>query len=61
MEKDREISREELHQLVWSMPTRTVAKEFDLSDATKRAPQEEDVNSDFLFDNFLQRTPFRSA
>jgi hypothetical protein len=27
----------------------------------KRAPQDEDVNSDFLFDDFLQRTPFLSA
>jgi hypothetical protein len=32
MEQDREISREELHRLVWSKPTRTVAKEFGLSD-----------------------------
>jgi hypothetical protein len=28
MGQDREIGREELHQLVWSKPTRTVAKEF---------------------------------
>jgi hypothetical protein len=32
MGQDREIGREELHQLVWSKPTRTVAKEFGLSD-----------------------------
>jgi len=32
MDQDREISREELHQLVWSKPTSTVAKEFGLSD-----------------------------
>jgi hypothetical protein len=32
MEHDREITREELHRLVWSKPTRTAAKEFDLSD-----------------------------
>jgi hypothetical protein len=30
--KDREITREELQQLVWSNPTRTVAKEIGLSD-----------------------------
>jgi hypothetical protein len=35
MDQDREISREELHQLVWSKPTRTVAKEFGLSDEEK--------------------------
>jgi hypothetical protein len=58
MDQDREITREELHQLVWSKPTRTVTKEFGLSDAKKRAPQEEDVNSDFLFDDFLKRAPF---
>jgi hypothetical protein len=32
MEQDREITREELHQLVWSKPTRVAAKEFGLSD-----------------------------
>ncbi|MBV8277917.1 MAG: hypothetical protein JO170_22010 [Verrucomicrobia bacterium] len=32
MNQDREITREELHQLVWSKPTSTVAKEFGLSD-----------------------------
>src|ERR1700722_11800207 len=32
MDQDREITREELHHLVWSKPTRTAAKEFDLSD-----------------------------
>jgi hypothetical protein len=32
MEQDREITREEVYQLVWSKPTRTVAKEFGLSD-----------------------------
>jgi len=32
MNQDREITREELHQLVWSKPTRA-AKEFGLSDA----------------------------
>jgi len=32
MDQDREIIREELHQLVWSKPTRIAAKEFDLSD-----------------------------
>jgi hypothetical protein len=32
MDQDREISREELHDLVWSKATRTVAKEFGLSD-----------------------------
>src|ERR1700730_16524368 len=32
MGQDREISREELHQLVWSKPTRTVAKESGISD-----------------------------
>jgi hypothetical protein len=32
MDQDREISPEELHQLVWSKPTRTVAKEFGVSD-----------------------------
>ena len=31
MEQDREISREELRQLVWSKPTRIAAKEFGLS------------------------------
>jgi hypothetical protein len=30
--QDREISREEQHQLVWSKTTRRVAKEFGLSD-----------------------------
>jgi hypothetical protein len=33
MNQDREITREELHQLVWSKPTITAAKEFGLSDA----------------------------
>jgi hypothetical protein len=32
MDQDREITREELHQLGWSKPTRTAAKEFGLSD-----------------------------
>jgi hypothetical protein len=32
MHQDREVTREELHQLVWSKPTRTAAKEFGLSD-----------------------------
>jgi hypothetical protein len=32
MNQDREITREELHQLVWSKPTRIAAKEFYLSD-----------------------------
>jgi hypothetical protein len=32
MDRDREISREELYQLVWSKPTSTVAKELGLSD-----------------------------
>jgi hypothetical protein len=32
MDQDREISREELHQLIWSKPTSKVAKEFGLSD-----------------------------
>src|ERR1700756_1497515 len=32
MQQDREISREELHQLVWSKPTKIAVKEFDLSD-----------------------------
>jgi hypothetical protein len=32
MDRDREISREELHELVWSKPTRIAAKEFVLSD-----------------------------
>jgi hypothetical protein len=32
MNQDREIIREELHQLVWLRATSTVAKEFDLSD-----------------------------
>jgi hypothetical protein len=32
MNQDREITRDELHQLVWSKPTSTVAKEFGLSD-----------------------------
>jgi hypothetical protein len=32
MNQDREITREELHELVWSKPTRIAAKEFGLSD-----------------------------
>jgi hypothetical protein len=32
MDQDREITREELHQLVWSKPSRTLAREFGLSD-----------------------------
>jgi hypothetical protein len=32
MDRDTEIAREELHQLVWSKPTRIAAKEFGLSD-----------------------------
>src|ERR1700678_1238464 len=32
MDQDREITREELHQLVWSKPTRVAAKEFGQSD-----------------------------
>jgi hypothetical protein len=32
MNQDREITREELPQLVWSKPTKIAAKEFDLSD-----------------------------
>ena len=32
MDQDREITREELHQLVWSKLTRIAAKEFGLSD-----------------------------
>jgi hypothetical protein len=32
MDQDREINPEELHQLVWSKPLRTVAKAFGLSD-----------------------------
>jgi hypothetical protein len=32
MDQDREITREELHQLVWSKPTRIAAKEFGISD-----------------------------
>jgi hypothetical protein len=32
MDQDKEITREELHQLVWSKPTRTLAKEFGISD-----------------------------
>jgi hypothetical protein len=32
MDQDREITREELHQLVWSKPTRVAAKEFSISD-----------------------------
>jgi hypothetical protein len=31
MENDREIRREELHDLVWSKATNKAAKEFDLS------------------------------
>jgi hypothetical protein len=31
MDQDREITREELHHLVWSKPTRIAAKEFGLS------------------------------
>jgi hypothetical protein len=32
MDQDREINREELHELFWSKPTRIAAKEFGLSD-----------------------------
>jgi len=32
MDQDREITREKLHDLVWSTPTRTAAKKFGLSD-----------------------------
>ncbi len=32
MDQDREITREELHRLIWSKPTRTAALEFGLSD-----------------------------
>jgi hypothetical protein len=32
MDQDREITREEIHKLVWSKPTSKVAKEFGLSD-----------------------------
>jgi hypothetical protein len=32
MGQDREITREKLHQLLWSKATRTVAGEFGLSD-----------------------------
>jgi hypothetical protein len=32
MNQDREITREELHQLVWSKPTRIAANEFGISD-----------------------------
>ena len=32
MDQDGEITREELHELVWSKPTRIAAKEFGLSD-----------------------------
>ena len=32
MNHDKELTREELHQLVWSKPTRIAAKEFGLCD-----------------------------
>jgi hypothetical protein len=32
MNQDREITREDLHRLVWSKPTKIAAKEFGLSD-----------------------------
>ena|ERR1700748_1603942 len=38
MDQDKEITREELHQLVWSKPTRIAAKEFDLSELTRTTP-----------------------
>jgi len=39
MDRDREITREELHQLVWSKKTPMVAKEFGLPDRwTKKGP-----------------------
>jgi hypothetical protein len=40
MDQDREITREELHQLVWSKPTRVAAKEFGLSDDKVEAARE---------------------
>ena len=32
MDQDREITREELHRLIWSKPTTAAAKELGLSD-----------------------------
>src|SRR5258708_11190959 len=32
MDQNSEITREELHQMVWWKPTRTLAKEYGLSD-----------------------------
>ena len=34
MDQHKEITREELHHLVWSKPIRVVAKEFGLSDVS---------------------------